>query len=130
MHLFLENEHIFSNFDDFNERKDAWTKSFQKLKAAGLTIYEPKGSHLYNTFLIDVHKCPLGIVNSLAQKNIYVGTASACKNEELVNNADQSEHISGGNKPFDKSIRISFSKSKEIDDPILDEIIDEIKNSD
>ena len=129
LQLLLENEFIFEKFDDFNERKQA---------SEGLKVYEPKGPHLYNTYLIEVNTCPMSIINSLARKNIYVGNTSACKNEETIDgdgemnetmNETSDESIGGGNKkPFDRAIRISFSKSKEINDHILDEIISEIKN--
>ena len=103
-----------------------------KLKEAGLKVYEPKGQHLYNTYLIDVQKCPLEIINSLARKGIYVGNISACKNEEIMNKMsdlnETDDSMSGGNnKDFDKSIRITFSKSKELSDGVLNEIIKEIK---
>lgn len=138
LHLFLENEFIFSNFDDYNERKDKWTEGLNKLKEAGLKVYEPKGQHLYNTYLIDVQKCPLEIINSLARKGIYVGNISACKNEEIMNKVsdlndsnETDDSMSGGNKKdFDKSIRITFSKSKELSDDVLNEIIKEIKKKD
>ena len=125
LNLLLENEQIFNKFDDYNERKDRWQEGLNKLKASGLKVYEPKGQHLYNTYLIDVQKCPLEIINSLARKDIFVGNTSACKNEEIVDKGEES--ISGGsNKPFEKAIRISFSKSKEISDDILNTIINEI----
>ena len=147
LQLFLENEYIFSKFDDFNERKTRWEHGRDKLKAAGLKVYEPKGQHLYNTLLIDLGRCPLGVIHELAKKNIYVGNTSACKNEELVNARDgvndgsvggskgrgsKSGQSGGGAeeiKPFDKAIRISFSKSKELSDSVLDTIISEIKAS-
>ena len=136
LHLLLENEQIFSKFDDFNERKDKWKEGLEKLKAAGLNVYEPKGQHLYNTYLIDVQKCPLEIINSLARKNIFIGNTSACKNEEIADNevandAVADDSLTGGDsyKPFDKAIRVSFSKSKEITDDILNTIIKEVKKN-
>lgn len=137
LYLVLENEQIFNKFDDFNERKDRWKEGLEKLKGAGLKVYEPKGQHLYNTYLIDVQKCPLEIINSLARKNIFVGNISACKNEEMVNGGGSggvNDGLTGGggeetsSEPFEKAIRISFSKSKEISDDILNAIIKDIKN--
>ena len=131
LNLFLENEYIFSQFDDFNERKDKWNEVLNKLKSAGLKVYEPKGQHLYNTFLIDVNRCPLEIINSLARKNIFVGNTSACKNEEILNDS-QNGLLNGGEssyKPFDKAIRISFSKSKEVNEEVINTIIREINKS-
>ena len=138
LHLLLDNEQIFNKFDDFNERKDRWEQGLQKLKEAGLKVYEPKGKHLYSTYLIDVQKCPLEIINSLARKNIFIGNTSACKNEEAVmeGGGHTSSSLSGGDDtstppaPFEKAIRISFSKSKELSDDVLNTIIKEVLKKD
>ena len=134
LQVLLENEYVFNNYDDFNERKDAWEHGLKKLKEANLKVYEPKGQHLYNTYLIDIgNNCPLSTINELARKNIYIGNVSACKNEDLYNKS-----LSGGTHDNDnvdddkenKFIRITFAKSNEINDYILNNIIDEINKFD
>ena len=130
----LNSAHIFNQFDDANERKERWEQAYDKLTKAGLIVYKPKGKHLYNTFLIDVRRCPLGIINALAEKNIYVGNISACANEteekasqkggsKTHNEDNEANEEAKELKPFEKAIRISFRKSKELPDSVLDEII-------
>lgn len=131
LNQFLESEQIFSHFDDFNKRTNRWNKIMNKLKDAGLKVYEPKGQHLYNTFLIDVGRCPLGIINSLALKNIFVGNTSACKNEELMNNSiNRTNKEIFTKKPFEKAIRITFSEPNDITDDTLNTIIEELQSKD
>lgn len=141
LNTFIYNENLFNNFDDFNERKEAWTQGLKRLKDSGLNVYEPKHAHLYNTYLIKVDSCPLGIINELALKSIYVGNISACANETVYNNAIDRTHShshshKGGNTRNDKNndnddedkfIRLSFAKPEEITDNILNEIITAIK---
>ena len=125
MDTILENEFIFDEFDDFNTRKQSWQHAVEKLKAGGVNVYEPKTSHLYNTILIDLGHCPLGTINELARKNIYVGNISACANETEKENEKQK----GGDvqiKPFEKAIRISYAKPEELTDDVLDKIIKEV----
>ena len=129
----LMSSYIFDRFDDLNERKERWNEVYDKLTKAGLSVYKPKGKHLYNTFLIDVKQCPLAIINSLAEKNIYIGNVSACANEQTTNDTtNDTGTINGGNtdepKPFEKAVRISFMKSKELTNEVVDEIIDTIKS--
>lgn len=142
----IEYEHIFDEYDDFNTRKEKWEETFQKMKSAGLKIYEPKGEHLYNTFLISIKGCPLELINKLAIKGIYVGNVSACKNEELVDeieneNASESK-LTGSSKDssetnveskdtkdtndiFENAIRISFKNVSDITDSIVNTIIND-----
>lgn len=126
----LNHAYIFDQFDDLNDRKESWQHAFDKLTAAGLKVYKPTTDHLYNTLLIEVNKCPLATINDLALKNIYVGNVSACANE--IEEKRQKAILSGGEKekktfaPFERAIRISFKKGKELDDSILDAIIDEV----
>lgn len=129
MQNLLESEWIFDEYDDYNDRRDKWKDTFDKMKKAGLNVYEPKGKHLFSTFLIDVEGCPMEKINALARKGIYVGNTSACKNEEIVDSS-----VSGGAKgddeddePFTNAIRVSFMNSDELSDEIVDEIISECK---
>ena len=96
-----------------------------------MKVYKPQGSHLYNTLLIEVNKCPLATINELAEHNIYVGNVSACANE-VEEQKQKKFKLSGGSEkkefaPFERAIRISFKKSKELSDSVLDTIIDEVK---
>lgn len=126
----LEYEYIFDDFDDLNDRREKWESTMKKLKKAGLNVYSPTGKHLYNTFLVSVEGCPLGIINSLASKGIYIGNTSACKNEEIINNTKSESTMSGGDSdPFENAIRISFLNSDELTDSIVNDIIDECKRN-
>ena len=139
----IDYSNIFDNFDDFNSRKDVWNSTMQKLVKSGLKVYKPKGKHLYNTFLIATNDCPMGYINELSRHGIYVGNSSACKNEEIMNgknsknstnenSENDNEGMKGGmnyaNKdPFDSAIRISFKNANEINDDILDDIINTLR---
>lgn len=91
-------------------RKKRWNSAYKKLKDAKLTVQKPQGEHLYNTLLVDIpESCPLGAIDHLASKGIYVGTTSACLNEKKE-------------KTISK-IRISFIDPAELDEESLDEII-------
>lgn len=115
---------MFENYDDYNKRKDIWEKYKNKIEKAGLKLYTPKGKHLYNTYLIDINgNCPLGIINDLAKKGIYVGNSSACLNEKIY---DNQQKLSGGNTEERSAIRISFLDKSDINDKVVDEIIKEI----
>lgn len=141
LNTFLYNENLFDTFDDFNVRKEAWTQGLKQLKDSGLNVYEPKHSHLYNTYLIKVDSCPLGIINNLALKGIYVGNISACANETAYNKAivkSRSRSRKGGNNDKnndtdsveDKFIRLSFAKPEEVNSEVLTEIVNAIKKED
>ena len=126
----LRYSYIFDEYDNMNERKAKWQSAFDKLTAAGLKVYKPETNHIYNTLLVEVNKCPLAAINDLAEQNIYVGNVSACENEVEERKQDA---IKGGEKekqtyaPFERAIRISFKKSKELSDDVLDQIIAEVK---
>lgn len=118
----LNEEELFDNFDDFNARKESWTRAVTKFEGAGLNVYKPRTDHLFNTILIDINHCPLGIINRLANKGIYVGNVSACANEtETLTGGDKKEY-----KPFERAVRISFLNPDELTDVVSDEIIAEI----
>lgn len=124
-----ENDWIFDNFDDYNERKDKWNEVYKKLTEAGLNVYKPKGAHLYNTFLIATEDCPMSYINELSRKGIYIGNSSACKNEEIENNLEEGKKIQTGGNIWDSAVRISFKHSNELKDDIVDNIIDSLKGS-
>lgn len=97
-------------------RKDAWEAAVNRLQKEGVRLDLPKGKHLYNTILMETKDaCPLGVINHLANENVYVGTASACQNEPK--NSDQ---MVGGN--VSSTIRISFHDAKDIDGKTIDKI--------
>ena len=116
----LEFPEIYDIVDNMYSRKDAWERTFRQFKEAGVNVYEPKGKHLYSTFLIDTgEKCSKGIISELANEGIYIGAKSACS-------------LEGGNKPESISeqgknlIRISFRNAADIDERTVQRIIDEI----
>lgn len=122
---------IFKMGPSIDSRKHKWLEELNRLKKAGINVYEPKGQHLYNTFLIQTkkHICPMIIVDQLAKQNIHIGTASACKNE--------SEYLrggmTGGSIDEPTQVRVSFNNENEIDDKAVDAIIqtiDKIEKSD
>lgn len=116
----LEFPEIYDMVDNMYSRKDAWERTFRQFKEAGVNVYEPKGKHLYSTFLIDTgKKCSKGIISELANEGIYIGAKSACS-------------LEGGNKPESIAeqgknlIRISFRNADDIDERTVQRIIDEI----
>lgn len=113
---------IESDVGDINERKAAWEQARSKMLEAGLKVYTPKMSHLYNTLLIQVNECPLNIISKLASKNIYIGNVSACKNEDILSG--------GSTTPTDDNgaVRISFSSSSDLSPSVVDSIISAINN--
>lgn len=107
--------------DNIENRRAIWEMAFKYFKDNGLKIYTPKLPHIYNTFLINVGKtCPLKIINALCVLyNIYIGTASACKSEQIA------KGIKDGNE--DNYIRISFKYSSDINRDILNKIVETTK---
>lgn len=106
---------VLDQQDNRNTRKDKWNDAFQKLTAAGLKVHRPRGEHLYNTFLIDIGRCPLGSINKLAQQGIYIGNSSACQNEQ----ENPANNSSG-------SVRLSFTDPDDLSDEVLDRVIKEL----
>lgn len=114
---FVQNRDIFRLQSTSDEREDKWKHIASELKKNGVKYYEPKNRHLYNTFLIKVDRCPLSIVNELADKNIYVGTMSACSNENYYKHPELiDEH------PTDAYIRLSFGDNKPVDSKCISTI--------
>ena len=73
-----------------SERVKTWNYYKQYFESKGLNVYTPQRQHLHNTLLISVgNSCPLGCINALAQKNIYVGNVSACTNEKQLNEQEK-----------------------------------------
>ena len=99
--------------------KKKWEDSVNYLLKNGIEVIKPKGNHLYNTILIHINTCPLGIINRLSTKyNIFVGAVSACalENEQIV-------------KSNDGFIRLSFNEPNQINNNILDKIIKTIQKN-
>jgi cysteine sulfinate desulfinase/cysteine desulfurase-like protein len=126
----LENENIFEFCDTLDKRIPVWESFHQKLLEENFPVYTPKGAHLYNTILISTKgKCPLGLINYLANKHIYVGNVSACANEkELDDEFDEEEekNLEGGNLEADlykKAIRITFSSPEDLNEKVMRKII-------
>lgn len=116
---FVENRDIFQYESSPETRVEVWNKAVKKLEDRGINVSKPRGEHLYNTIVIKTDECPLTTIDSLYKKGICVGTLSACENERV---------LSGGGD-VDKTIRISFMNSDDIDDKTIDTIIDTIKNN-
>lgn len=127
----LDYAEIFDDVDDYNQRIDTWNHAHEYLSKAGLKVYTPKNKHLYNTLLVEVNECPLGIISELADEGIYIGNVSSCENEDIFNK----EETKGGTKnnttqegpkavnEGPKAIRISFENDTKIDNSTLDKII-------
>lgn len=97
-------------------RKDAWEKAVNRLQKAGVELELPKGKHLYNTILMKTEEaCPLGVINHLANENVFVGTATACQNERQLN-----DQLTGG--ASSSTIRVSFIDGKDLDAKTIDKI--------
>ena len=112
----IENSHIFklSSFSP-DSRKNRWLEVRDKLLENNIKLLEPKGDHLYNTFLVELPlNCPIGFVNSLSKKGVYIGTASACMNERKT-------------KSSSVLVRISFIDPADLDDEAVKIFIDEVK---
>jgi cysteine desulfurase len=122
----LEYEDIFDK--KYVVKKDKWIKIKQELDKSGLKVYNPKYNHLYNTFLISTGgKCPLGLINKLAMKGIFVGNISACENE-LIDDKDTNKTLKGGNNNFDTAIRLSVNNLDDIDSGVVEKIVESVKN--
>lgn len=122
----VKHSDIFKMGPSIDSRKQKWLREFDRLKKAGINVYEPKNDHLYNTFLIKSkkHICPMIIVDQLAKQNVCIGTASACKNEsEYING-----QMVGGALNEDSQVRVSFINENDIDDKCVDTIIKTIKD--
>lgn len=112
----IENSHIFklSSFSP-DSRKARWLEVRDKLLANNVKLLEPKGDHLYNTFLVELPlSCPIGFVNALSRKGVYIGTASACMNERKT-------------KSSSVLVRISFIDPADLDDEAVDIFVNEVK---
>lgn len=145
MQMFADNDWILKETDDANAREEVWNKTMKTFTKAGLKVYQPKNKHLYNTFLICVNGCPLKTISKLAEKGIYVGNVSACKNEELLNKELASDvegdvnskidALTGGqvevasDDPFENSIRVSFKTPDELTPEVVSTIVEACKAS-
>lgn len=110
----IESEHVFK-LTEFppSSRKAKWEAVKAKFDEHKVKLIEPKGDHLYNTFLIEIPvACPMGLINVLAENGIYIGTASACANETDAPST---------------FVRISFIDPDDLDDKTVSKIISEIK---
>lgn len=116
---FVENRDIFEYEPAPETRAETWNKAVKKLEDKGINVSKPKGEHLFNTIVIRTDECPLAAIDSLYKKGICVGTLSACENERMLT----------GGAEVDKTIRISFMNSDELDEKTIDTIIATIKNN-
>lgn len=129
MQRLLDSEWVLDQRDDRNIRVKRWREVKDRMKDEGLDVYEPKVDHLYSTFLINVGRCPLKIINELALKGVFVGNVSACANEKAAYGGT----LSGGavrnyeDEETEKAIRISFMDPKVLSDEVVDEIVKEVK---
>lgn len=128
---FVQNRDIFKHNSKPETRMKHWEEIVGRLESKNISVVHPKNPHLYNTILIDTKKksCPLAIVNALANEDIYVGTISACKNEETMRKMGEvtPESIIDGGNPGnedteDRFIRLSFDNIRDIDEKCIDKI--------
>jgi cysteine sulfinate desulfinase/cysteine desulfurase-like protein len=133
LNTMLIHEDVFDEFDDYNIRVKRWKDAARKIEASGLQVYKPSGKHLYNTLLINIKGCPLAPIHELAEKGIYVGNVSACRNEieKPIMGGSSEPYLVGGVKEPNtvQSIRISFLDPSELTDTILDTIIETCKET-
>ena len=116
----LEFPEIFENVDNSVKRKRKWEEAYKKFKDNGISVYLPKGKHLYSTFLIDTKdKCSKEVISNLAQKGIYIGAKSACSLEPTTMKID-----GGSNEK--NLIRISFKEPEELTEDSIEKIMNEI----
>ena len=114
------NRDIFKIDTTPEQRQEKWERIAKELDKNHIDFVKPKGRHLYNTFLIKVDKCPMAIVDELADSHIYIGTMSACSNESEFNK------LTGGAQPVDdteeKFVRLSFANIDDVPDTCIDKI--------
>lgn len=104
---------------DYNDCKERWITA-EKYISENLNsksrlkpkLIKPILNHVYNTFLIQLNDCGLGIIKELSDNGIYISSSSACST-----------------KNKDKYIRISFLKSSDLTNITLKKIINEINNA-
>lgn len=102
--------------------KAAWIAAVEYLEASGIDVVKPTKKHLYNTILIRLNQCPLGIINQLSRKQIYVGAISSCSLEQYVSNPKRAK------EETESFIRLSFVDPVQVDRSILKNIIDVVKS--
>ena len=114
------NRDIFKIDTTPEQRQEKWERMAKELDKNHIDYVKPKGRHLYNTFLIKVNKCPMAIVDELADSRIYIGTMSACSNES------EFSKLTGGAQPVDetedKFVRLSFANIDDVPDTCIDKI--------
>jgi cysteine desulfurase len=125
--------------DEKNKRKNKWVEGYDKLEELGLKVVKPDKNHMYNTYLIEVPGCPLGVINALAQEGIYVGNASSCSNEAITDkNMEERARLYGPDELLEggavkrkheqesskRYIRLSFNKSTDFNMETLEKIAD------
>ena len=150
MEGFIDAYRCIKDNHKLKDREMKWVEGYEKLEDAGVKIVKPDKNHLYNTYLIEINRCPLGIIHALARKGIYVGNVSACSNEAINarnNRPDDAtfeeirkkhEAIYGGGNDSEKTdintieeekryIRLSFNDKNDFTMETLDEVIEILK---
>lgn len=121
------NAYIFNNFPilykdypyDYESCKTRWL-SAEKYISEHLDenarlkpkLIQPKLDHVYNTLLIELNDCGMGVIKQLSDKGIYISSSTACSTNSK-----------------NKFIRISFLKDKDLSDKVLKQIVDAINYS-
>ena len=101
----------------------AWKAAVDYLKDSGMDVVIPTKQHLFNTILIRLKHCPLGVINRLAKKQIYVGAISACALEQYIDNPQKAK------EEVESFIRLSFVDPLQVDRKVLTEIIAAVKQA-
>lgn len=97
----------------------AWKDAVEYLKDEGLDIIMPVRKHLFNTILIRLNQCPLGIINALAKNRIYVGSVSSCALEKYADEAAKTEK--------EGFLRLSFADPEDVKRDILKEVVSTVR---
>ena len=138
MEEFVNAHRCITDNDEKNKRKNKWVEGYEKLEELGIKLVKPEANHMYNTYLIEVPGCPLGVINALARQGIYVGSASSCSNEALNDKnilirqqLYGDEGLSGGNRAEEQQkryIRLSFNKSDDFTMETLEDVARVLKS--
>jgi cysteine sulfinate desulfinase/cysteine desulfurase-like protein len=91
--------------------ENTWVSVKKQFEDAGLNVYSPKGKHLFNTLLIFTgERCPLPLIEALAEDGVFIGNVSACANEI--------------NEETKQGIRLSLGDKEIISQDIISKIIE------
>lgn len=104
---------------DYKSCKERWisaekyiSEHLDSTARLGPKLVKPTFDHVYNTFLIELNDCGMGVIKKLSDDGIYLSSSSACSTNSK-----------------NKYIRISFLNGKDLSDKVLKQIVNCINNS-